>query len=107
LLSVPGKAALAGLFESGLLCSGVGRGWPLWAAPTAAEQQVIFDVLHSDRFADVAPAEVWAILLDEGVYLGSQSTFYRLLRQAGEVRERRAQATHPAKVKPEPVTISV
>ncbi len=37
----------------------------------------------------------------EGVYLGSQSTFYRLLRGAGEVRERRAQATHPAKVKPE------
>ena len=36
-----------------------------------------------------------------GVYLGSQSTFYRLLRQVGEVRERRAQATHPAKVKPE------
>jgi putative transposase len=58
-------------------------------------------VLHSDRFVDVAPAEVWATLLDEGVYLGSQSTFYRLLRQAGEVRERRRQATHPAKVKPE------
>jgi putative transposase len=49
----------------------------------------------------MSPAEVWATLLDEGVYLGSQSTFYRLLRQAGEVRERRAQATHPAKVKPE------
>ena len=44
---------------------------------------------------------MWATLLDEGIYLGSQSTFYRLLRQAGEVRERRAQATHPAKVKPE------
>jgi putative transposase len=42
-----------------------------------------------------------ATLLDEGVYLGSESTFYRLLRQAGEVRERRRQATHPAKVKPE------
>ena len=68
---------------------------------SAAEQQAILDVLHSDRFADLAPAEVWATLLDEGVYLGSQSTFYRLLRQAGEVRERRAQATHPAKVKPE------
>ena len=58
-------------------------------------------MLHSDRFVDMSPAEVWATLLDEGVYLGSQSTFYRLLRQAGEVRERRAQATHPAKVKPE------
>jgi putative transposase len=70
-------------------------------ALSAAEQQAILDVLHSDRFVDVAPAEVWATLLDEGVYLGSQSTFYRLLRQAGEVRERRRQATHPAKVKPE------
>jgi len=70
-------------------------------ALSTAEQQAILDVLHSDRFADLAPAEVWAILLDEGVYLGSESTFYRLLRQAGEVRERRRQATHPAKVKPE------
>ena len=65
------------------------------------ERQAILDVLHSNRFVDVAPAEVWATLLDEGIYLGSQSTFYRLLRRSGEVRERRAQATHPAKVKPE------
>ena len=70
-------------------------------ALTAAEQQAVLDALHSDRFADLAPAEVWATLLDEGVYLGSESTFYRLLRRAGEVRERRRQATHPAKVKPE------
>jgi putative transposase len=70
-------------------------------ALSAAEQQAILDALHSDRFVDMAPAEVWATLLDEGVYLGSESTFYRLLRQAGEVRERRRQATHPAKVKPE------
>ena len=62
---------------------------------------MILDVLHSDRFADLAPAETWAILLDEGIYLGSQSTFYRLLRAAGETRERRRQATHPAAVKPE------
>jgi putative transposase len=68
---------------------------------STAEQQGILEVLHSDRFADLAPAEVWATLLDEGVYLGSESTFYRLLRHAGEVRERRRQATHPAKVKPE------
>jgi putative transposase len=67
----------------------------------AAERAAVLDVLHSDRFVDASPAEVWATLLDEGVYLASQSTFYRLLRAAGEVRERRAQATHPAKVKPE------
>jgi putative transposase len=70
-------------------------------ALTPAERQQILDVLHSDRFVDLAPAEVWAILLDEGRYLGSQSTFYRLLRKAGETRERRRQATHPPKVKPE------
>ena len=75
-------------------------------ALSPAEQQAILDVLHSDRFADLAPAEVWAILLDEGRYLGSESTFYRLLRRAGEVRERRRQATHPAKVKPELVAHS-
>jgi putative transposase len=66
-----------------------------------AERKQILDVLHSDRFADAAPAEVWATLLDEGSYLGSVSTFYRVLRAHGELRERRRQATHPATVKPE------
>jgi putative transposase len=75
------------------------RAQPRALAP--AERQAILDALHSPRFADLAPAETWAILLDEGVYLGSQSTFYRLLRRAGETRERRRQAVHPAAVKPE------
>jgi putative transposase len=66
-----------------------------------AERRAILDMLHSERFADIAPAEAWAVLLDEGIYLGSVSTFYRVLRQAGETRERRAQAVHPAAVKPE------
>ena len=66
-----------------------------------AERQEILDQLHSPRFVDTAPAEVWATLLDEGVYLGSISTFYRVLREAGETGERRRQATHPATVKPE------
>jgi putative transposase len=70
-------------------------------ALAAGERQAILDTLHSSRFADLAPAETWAVLLDEGVYLGSQSTFYRLLRRAGETRERRRQAVHPAAVKPE------
>src|SRR5664280_78680 len=65
-------------------------------ALSPVECQAILDALHSDRFVDLAPTEVWAILLDEGVYLGSVSTFYRLLRRAGESRERRVQATHPA-----------
>jgi len=72
------------------------------AALTAQERAEALAVLHSERFCDAAPAQVWATLLDENVYLASESTFYRLLRGAhGDVRERRAQATHPAKVKPE------
>ncbi|HXZ72935.1 MAG TPA: IS3 family transposase [Streptosporangiaceae bacterium] len=70
------------------------------AALTAAEQAAIVAVLDSDRFADKAPEQVWAILLDEGVYLGSVSTFYRLLRVDGQVRERRAQARHPPRKHP-------
>jgi putative transposase len=66
-----------------------------------AERTAILAALHSERFADLAPDEVWATLLDEGAYLGSVSTYYRVLREAGESRERRAQATHPAAVKPE------
>jgi len=72
------------------------------SALSSEERTDILAVLHSERFCDAAPAQVWATLLDEGVYLGSQSTFYRLLRTLhGDVRERRSQATHPAKVKPE------
>jgi putative transposase len=58
-----------------------------------AERQAILAVLHTDRFADLAPGEVWATLLDEGTYLGSVSIYYRVLREAGESRERRRQAT--------------
>jgi putative transposase len=70
-------------------------------ALSQAERQAILGTLHCERFADLAPAEVWATLLDEGIYLGSVSTFYRVLREAGESKERRRQATHPAAVKPE------
>jgi len=57
--------------------------------------------LHDARFIDQAPASIYANLLDEGRYLCSVPTMYRLLRAEGEVRERRRQATHPATVKPE------
>jgi putative transposase len=70
-------------------------------ALSEAERQAILHELHSERFIDVSPTEVWAILLDEGRYFGSLSTFYRLLRDASGTRERRRQATHPASVKPE------
>jgi len=72
--------------------------------PTALdtiERAAVLAVLDSTRFVDKAPAQVWAILLDEGICLGSVSTFYRVLRGHGQVRERRAQATHPARVRPE------
>jgi len=67
----------------------------------AAERERVLAVLHDPRFADASPAQVWATLLDEGVYLCSQRTMYRLLAEAGESGERRAQATHPAHAKPE------
>ncbi len=65
------------------------------------EAAAVMTVLHSDRFIDCAPAAVYATLLDEGTYLCSVPTMYRLLRACGESRERRAQATHPARIKPE------
>jgi hypothetical protein len=51
--------------------------------------------LHEPRFVDLAPAEVYATLLDEGAYLCSERTMYRLLAEHAEVRERRDQLQHP------------
>jgi putative transposase len=58
-------------------------------------------VLDSNRFADKAPRQVYAELLDENVYICSISTMYRILRAADQVRERRHQRRHPVYVKPE------
>jgi len=83
---------------------------PCPAAPRSAppnalsegERQHILAVLRSPEYCDLAPAQVWARLLDDqGLYLCSISTMYRLLAVAGENRERRRQRTHPAKKKPE------
>ena len=65
------------------------------------ERTEILSVLHQERFVDQAPASIYANLLDEGRYLCSVPTMYRLLHAEGEVRERRRQATHPPRVKPE------
>jgi len=66
------------------------------------EREAVLGVLHSERFVDCSPAQVWATLLDEGRYLASERTFYRLLAaRHGGVRERRDQLTHPAYAKPE------
>ncbi len=70
-------------------------------ALSETERQRVLDVLRSPEFCDLAPAQVWARLLDEGIWLCSISTMYRLLAAAGENRERRRQRTHPAKKKPE------
>jgi putative transposase len=68
---------------------------------TDEEMDQILNVLRSPRFVDLSPAQVFHILLDEGTYLASVSSYYRLLRANGEVRERRRQATHPPRVRPE------
>ena len=66
------------------------------------ERAAVLAELHSERFVDSAPAQVWATLLDEGRYLASQRTMYRLLAaEHGGVRERRAQLEHPAYAAPE------
>ena len=68
---------------------------------TEPERQHVLSVLRSPEFCDLAPAQIWARLLDDGVYLCSISTMYRLLVITGENRERRRQRTHPANKKPE------
>ena len=71
------------------------------AALSDAERAQVLAVLDSERFADKSPAQAWAVLLDEGCYLCSIRTMYWILDDAGQVRERRAQAAHPARVRPE------
>ena len=66
-----------------------------------AQQHAVRDVLNSDRFCDQAPRQIWARLLDEGRYLCSWRTMYRLLDTHAEVRERRNQRRHPIYTKPE------
>ena len=65
------------------------------------ENALLLDTLNSERFVDTAPAAVHATLLDEGRYLGSVRTMYRLLAIHGGCRERRNQLSHPAYTKPE------
>jgi putative transposase len=69
---------------------------------TQSERDAVLAELCSERFVDSSPAQVWATLLDEGRYLASERTMYRLLAaQHGRVRERREQLAHPAYVAPE------
>jgi putative transposase len=74
------------------------------ASPRAlqpTEKAEVREVLNSDRFQDQAPREVYAALMDEGTYLCSWRTMYRILEEHHEVQERRNQLRHPNYVKPE------
>ena len=70
-------------------------------ALSAAECERVLSELNSRRFVDKSVGQCWATLLDEGTYLCSMSTMHRLLRRAGQTGDRRRQATHPARVRPE------
>jgi putative transposase len=65
------------------------------------ERQQVLAILHSERFVDQSPQEVYATLLDEGIFLCSIRTMYRILAEQAEVRERRNQLRHPNYQKPE------
>ncbi len=70
-------------------------------ALVSQERQEVLDVLHSEEFRDKPPQEVYAALLDQGRYLCSIRTMYRILEANQEVRERRDQLRHPSYAKPE------
>ena len=72
-------------------------------ALSEAERAAVFETLCSDRFADASPEEVYATLLDEGTYLCSPRTMYRILASKTKVRDRRRQRRHPKHPKPEVV----
>ena len=96
--------------ETSALCQSIGVSRAsLYRRPRApspralvpAERRAVRDTLHSARFVDQSPAEVYATLLEEQTYFCSPRTMYRVLAEADEVRERRDQVRHPAYVKPE------
>jgi putative transposase len=64
------------------------------------ERQRVLAHLHEERFVDQAPASIYATLLEEGQYLCSIRTMYRILENAQETRERRAQRRHPSRAPP-------
>jgi len=70
-------------------------------ALSATEKVTVREVLNSERFADLAPRQVYGTLLDEGEYYCSISTMYRILGEQGEVNERRQLRTHPTYTRPE------
>ncbi len=86
-------------FDKPPACSGTERSHP--RALSWEQRHEVLRVLNAERFCDQAPAQVYASLLDEGQYLCSQRSMYRILAENGEVRERRDQARHPRYAAPE------
>src|SRR5450830_340146 len=68
---------------------------------TDVERAEVLRVVNCPRFVDLPPIQIYAQLLDEGVYLGSISTIYRILTENAQVKERRRLARHPARAIPE------
>lgn len=68
---------------------------------TAEQDQALLDALHSERFVDASPRQVYARLLSEGTVLASIATFYRRLRAAQESAPRRAQRPPQRHVAPQ------
>lgn len=68
---------------------------------SSTEQALLLGLLHSERFVDLAPAAIFALLLDEKRYHGSIRTMYRLLAAQNQTGERRNQRVHPVYAKPE------
>ena len=91
----------ATLYRRRTPCTQATRRRPCSRALSSAERQAVLATLHTDRFVDDAPASITARLLDEGTYLCSTRTMYRILSAEGESRERRDQLRHPAYARPE------
>ena len=68
---------------------------------SSAECNLVLAALNQDRFCNLAPAEVFATLLDEGTYMCSERTMYRILAAHAQLRERRNQLRHPEYTAPE------
>ena len=107
-----------GLYSVPSICAGLGIGrasFYRWQRPSPRavterihpralsvnERDKVLGVLNSERFCDQAPGEVYATLLDEGSYLCSERTMYRILADHQQVRERRDQIRHPCYQAPE------
>lgn len=75
-------------------------------ALSSGEREGVLAVLNSERFQDCAPAAIHATLLDDGQYLCSVRTMYRVLEENGPTRDRRDQLVHPQYQKPELLAIA-